>query len=53
LSVYATARQYGSLSPESTYADTFDSLTKICHEMIDRYVIEQVLRPLARTIAMK
>ena len=53
LSVYATARQYGSLSPDSNYLDTLARLARVCHEMIDKHVIEQVLRPLARTIAMK
>jgi len=53
LSVYATARQYGSLNPDSTYTDTLAQLSKVCHEMIDRHVIDNVLRPLARAIAMK
>jgi hypothetical protein len=53
LSVYATARQYGSLSPDSTYVDTLARLSGLCYEMIDKYVVEQVLQPLARTIAMK
>lgn len=53
LSVYVTARQYGSLSPDVTYGDTLDRLAKICREMIDGHVIEHVLRPLARTIAIK
>jgi len=53
LSVYATARQYGSLPPDSNYTDTLDRLYQLCQDMISRYVIEQVLRPLARTIAMK
>jgi len=48
-----TARQYGSLPPEATYADTLDRLVKICHEMIENHVIEHILRPLARTIAIK
>lgn len=53
LSVYVTARQYGSLAAERTFADTLGRLEQICHEMLDQHVIEQVLRPLARTIAMK
>jgi hypothetical protein len=53
VSVYATARQYGSLSPDSTYVDTLGRLTRLCYEMIDKHVVEQVLQPLARTIAMK
>lgn len=53
LSVYATARQYGSLSHDANYVDTLGRLFQICRDMIDRHVVEQVLRPLARTIAMK
>jgi hypothetical protein len=53
LSVYVTARQYGSLPPEATYADTLDRLAKICHTMIENHAIEHILRPLARTIAIK
>lgn len=53
LSVYVTARQYGSLSPERTFVDTVKQLQQICEEMIDNHVIDHVLRPLARTIAMK
>jgi len=53
LSVYLTARQYGSLGPNVTYVEALEELTRICHEMVDRYVVDQVLQPLARTIAMK
>ena len=53
LSVYVTARQYGSLSPDKNFVDTLEHLQQICQEMIESYVIEQVLNPLARTIAMK
>lgn len=53
LSVYLTARQYGSLSANSTYSQTLSHLTQVCHDMVDNYVIEHVLQPLARTIAMK
>ncbi len=53
LSVYLTARQYGSLGPDLTFAAAFERLAKVCHELVDNYVIDQVLRPLARTIAMK
>ncbi|MBN2474873.1 MAG: hypothetical protein JXB62_09725 [Pirellulales bacterium] len=53
LSVYATARQYGSLGAEKTFVETLERLTKVCHEMIDSHVIENVLHPLARTIALK
>jgi len=53
LSVYLTARQYGSLGPDATFVSALDTLHKICEEFVEEYVIEQVLRPLARTIAMK
>ncbi len=53
LSVYVTARQYGSLGPDTTYIKTLERLTGVCHDVVQNYVIEQVLRPLARTIALK
>jgi hypothetical protein len=53
LSVYLTARQYGSLRPDLTFVAALDQLSRICHEMVDNYVVENVLRPLARTIALK
>jgi hypothetical protein len=53
LSVYLTARQYGSLGPESTFVSTMENLTRICYELVDNFVIENILQPLARTIAMK
>ena len=53
LSVYVTARQYGSLGPDTTFVDTLDRLTQVCQEMLDHHVIEHVLQPLARTIALK
>lgn len=53
VSVYVTARQYGSLAAERTFGETLVRLEKMCHDMLDRYVIEHVLTPLARTIAMK
>jgi hypothetical protein len=53
LSVYVTARQYGSLSPDRTFAETLDRLAEVCRETLDNLVIEHVLHPLARTIALK
>jgi len=53
LSVYVTARQYGSLGPKRTYVEALTGLTKVCFEMVDNYVIDNVLQPLARTIALK
>jgi hypothetical protein len=53
LSVYLTARQYGSLGADSTFVTAMEHLTQICHEMVNNYIIENVLRPLARAIALK
>jgi hypothetical protein len=53
LSVYLTARQYGSLDPTTNYVDALEKLTQICFDVVDNLVVEQVLRPLARTIATK
>jgi len=53
LSVYLTARQYGSLGGEATFVSTMENLSRICHDLVEGYVIENVLQPLARAIAMK
>ena len=53
LSVYVTARQYGSLDPGASYIETLDRLAQLAREVVDSCVVEQILRPLARTISMK
>jgi hypothetical protein len=53
LSVYVTARQYGSLDPSTTYVQAVDRLAQICADVVDHYVADHVLQPLQRTIAMK
>ena len=53
LSVYLTARRYGSLDPGETYVSAMERLTEICRDLVDQYVIENVLRPLQETIAIK
>ena len=53
LSVYLTARQYGSLPPDMTFVQSLENLTKVCRDMVDNYVIDNVLRPLARAIALR
>ena len=47
-----TARRYGSLDPGVTFVDALDELSQICFEILDNYVIEPMLEPLARTIAL-
>jgi hypothetical protein len=53
VSVYVTARQYGSLGPETSYVEALDRLNTVCRELVNDYVIENVLEPLARTISLK
>lgn len=53
LSVYVTARQYGSLKADRTYAETLEKLLSVCQEMLEHHVIDNVLHPLAQTIALK
>ena len=53
LSVYVTARQYGSLDPATTYVEAMDRLAKLAREVVDTHVVDQILRPLARTISLK
>src|SRR5690606_20431372 len=53
LSVYVTARRYGSLDPGMSFATALDRLDEVCREFIDSYVAAGVLEPLARTIALK
>lgn len=53
LSVYLTARRYGSLDPGETYLGAMDRLTGICSDLVERYVIDNILQPLQQTIAIK
>jgi hypothetical protein len=53
LSVYVTARQYGSLDAGVTYLDAVERLARLAQDVVDSYVVEQILRPLARTISLK
>jgi hypothetical protein len=53
LSVYVTARQYGSLDPGTTYVEAMERLAGLAREVVDTCVVDQILRPLARTISLK
>ena len=53
ISVYFTVRQYGSLDPEASFEETLRRLRRCCEELLDDYVIEHVLRPLAQAISTR
>ena len=41
VSVYVTARQYGSLSPDTTYVAAIERLARLAQEVVDGYVVDQ------------
>ncbi len=53
LSVYFTVRQYGSLEVETSFEEKLDRLRDHSERLMELYVIEHVLRPLAQAIATK
>lgn len=53
LSVYITARQYGSLEEGESFTDVIHKLDAICQEVVDQHVLEQILRPLQQTISLQ
>ena len=52
LSVYLTARRYGSLESGDNFVSAAGRLAEIGKDLVDNYVVENVLRPLQQTIAM-
>ncbi|MCA9102264.1 MAG: hypothetical protein R3C10_21810 [Pirellulales bacterium] len=53
LSVYLTARQYGSLPTDNTFVDALDRLARVVDDFAQSYLVDNVLQPLARTISLK
>ena len=53
LSVYLTARRYGTLESGETFADALKKLNETCVNLVDNYLIENVLLPLQQTIAIQ
>jgi hypothetical protein len=53
ISVYFTVRQYGSLETGSSFEATLARLREQSDELMQSYVIDHVLRPLAQAISTK
>lgn len=53
LTVYLATRRVGGLDPGENYVEVFDRLVTSCQELADSFLIEAVLRPLQKTIAMR
>ncbi|MDB4614688.1 hypothetical protein OAH18_03255 [bacterium] len=51
ISVYFTVRQYGSLNHSAKYDETLKLLKEKSEELMDQYIIEQVLVPLSQAIS--
>ena len=53
ISVYVTARRYGSLDPGETYVHAVERLANLGREVVDDYVIDSILLPLQQAISIK
>ena len=53
LSVYLTVRRYGSLDGGESYSSAMRRLSEICEDLVDNYLIENVLLPLKQTISIQ
>jgi hypothetical protein len=53
LSVYVTARRYGSLDAGTEYTQVLNELRDVCTEVVDEFVARDFLKPIQRTIEIK
>lgn len=53
LSVYLTVRRFDSLGGQEDYASEFSRLAALGKELVDEYLVDQVLRPLQQIIALR
>lgn len=53
LSVYLTVRRFDSLTSEEQFGEELQRIADLCEKIADEYVVEHVLQPLQKTIALK
>lgn len=53
ISVYATVRQYGSLSGDSAFKETLKGMSDQMEWLLDGHVVQQVLKPLQQAISTR
>ncbi len=53
LSVYLTARHYGSFDPGEDLGEVVERLGKLCCEVVDDHVVDHILVPLQQAIALR
>lgn len=51
ISVYFTVRQYGSLAADTSYEQTLHELRADCDRLLEEFVFDGILRPLAQAIS--
>ena len=51
--MYVTARRYGGLAANMTYLETLESLAEGVPRVVENYVADNVLKPLARAISTR
>lgn len=53
LSVYLTVRRFDSLNTDEEYSKELVRIAELCEKTADEYLVENILRPLQQTIALK
>ena len=53
LSVYLTVRRYGGLDADESFTTVMQQLWASCQELVDGYIVDQILLPLQQTIAIR
>lgn len=53
ISVYFTVRQYGSLGPDASFKDSLRRMREQSEQLLEKHVVEQVLKPLQMAISAK
>lgn len=53
LSVYVTARRYGSLREGDSFGDVMTELNELCQEVVENHVASDLLKPIQRAIEIK
>ena len=53
ISVYLTVRRYDSLGSDETYAGEFNRLAGLCRDLVDEYLVTNILRPLQDAISLR
>jgi hypothetical protein len=52
-SIYLAGRRFGSLDAGETFVSAFDQVAEFCQQLLEGFVIENVLRPVQQAIVIK